>query len=243
MIGQRLGFLVSLLFLAGAGVGTAPARAETAVSPELEARVESAMHLIDQIIEKVAQIGKRERVEEAFKQAHGFAVFVDVRQVGVMVSKLSGHGVLAFRDRDGEWNPPVLLHVEGNSFGPHMRAQSGDTLVLLKTPGAVQRFLSGAGTELKHGTEVAGPAQEVAVADAEMVAYTINRGLAGGIAVEKVRVSVDQEANTALYGIPVEAGDILRGQQLRLKRPPCAQKFVETTNRVAGKPSITRYWQ
>jgi lipid-binding SYLF domain-containing protein len=153
----------TLTLACAANLLASPVRAETTVPPELEARVEAGRDLIEQVIEKVAQVGKRERVEAAFKEAHGFAVFVDVRQAGIMVSQLSGHGMLAFRDREGEWNPPVILRVEGTSFGPHMRAQSGDTLVLLKTPGAVERFFSAAGTRMKRGTETSGPAQEIAV--------------------------------------------------------------------------------
>jgi lipid-binding SYLF domain-containing protein len=84
---------------------------------------------------------------------------------------------------------------------------------------------------------------QAASPERDIVAYTRNRGLSAGLSQDDIHVSLNQQAIAALYGRTVEAREIVSGQKLALRRPPCAQKFVEGANQLAGKSANTTYWK
>jgi len=219
-----------------------PATADEApVSAELQQHVETATEVFDSIIKVDLTPQRRALLEQALKDAHGFAVFPNIRKVGAGISTIQGTGVLAYRDRDGEWSPPIPLLVRGTSTGPHFGASLYDTLVVIKTPAAIERMLSG---QLRlEGKEATGPIQHAMSPEQDIVAYARNRGISAGLSMDDIHVSLDQQAIAALYGKTVEPREITSGQKIALRRPPCAQKFLESANGLAGKSPNTTYWK
>lgn len=219
-----------------------PATAEeVAVPAELQQHVDSATQVFDSIIKVDLAPQRRALLEQALKDAHGFAVFPNIQKVGVGISMIQGTGVLAYRDRDGEWSPPIPLLVRGTSTGPHFGASLYDTLVVIKTPAAIERMLSG---QLRlEGKEATGPIQHAMSPERDIVAYARNRGISAGLSLDDIHISLNQQAIAALYGRTVEPREIMSGQKPSLRRPPCAQKFLESANQLAGKSANTTYWK
>jgi lipid-binding SYLF domain-containing protein len=214
---------------------------EAKVPAELEQNVETATQVFDSIIRVDLLPHQRAFLDKALKDAHGFAVFPNVQRMGMGVSTIQGFGVLAYRHKDGEWSPPIPLVVQGISTGPHFGAISYDTLVVIKTPQAMERILSG--QQRLEGAEATGPIQQSVSPEGDIVAYSRTRGLSVGLTRDDVHITLNQEAIAALYGRTVEPREILSGQKLGLRRPPCAQKFVEGANSLAGKSPTTTYWK
>ncbi len=240
----RLGiWLWSLLGSVFAAILLSPlARAETpGVSPDTAQHVETAIEVFDGLVKHPLPPRQRALLEEALKDAHGFVIFPKVLKAGAGVSTIQGRGVLSYRDRDGEWSPPVPLLVQGTSTGPHFGAVFYDTLAVIKTPDAVARLLSG--PQRLEGREATGPIQQAVSPQQDIVSYSRYLGLTVGLSVDDIHVSLDRKAIHDLYGRDVEPREIIGGEKLTLRRPPCAQKFVENVNRVAGKSPVTSYWK
>jgi lipid-binding SYLF domain-containing protein len=113
--------------------------------------------------------------------------------------------------------------------------------VVIKTPQALERILSG--QQRLEGAEATGPMQQAVSPQRDIVSYSRTRGLSVGVSVNDIRVALYQQAIAALYGRTVEPREIISGRKVELKRPPCAQKFIETSNRMAGKSPATTYWK
>jgi lipid-binding SYLF domain-containing protein len=232
------------LFLGGAAalLLSFPVHAEApAVAAETAQHVESAIEVFDGLVKHPLTPRQRALLDAALKDAHGFAIFPKVLKVGAGVSTIQGRGVLSYRDRDGEWSPPIPLLVQGVSSGPHFGAVFYDTLAVIKTPDAVARLLSG--QQRLEGREATGPIQQATSPQQDIVSYSRYLGLTVGLSVDDIHVTLDQKAIADLYGRTVEPHEIIGGQKITLRRPPWAQKFVENANRVAGKSPVTSYWK
>lgn len=211
------------------------------VSVDTQQHVETAIEVFDNLVKLNLPPHQRALLDEALKDAHGFVIFPRVLKMGAGISTIQGRGVLSYRDRDGEWSPPIPLLVQGSSSGPHFGAVFYDSLVVIKTPAAVERILGG---QLRlEGSEAIGPIQQAASPQRDIVAYTRPHGLTMGLSVDDIHVTLDQQAINELYGRRVEAREIVSGQKLTMRVSPCVQKFVETSNRVAGKAPRTTYWK
>ena len=214
---------------------------EPAVPAELEQQVTTATEVFDSLLRVDLPPPQRAFVDQALKDAHGFAVFPNVLRAGVGISTIQGAGVLAYRHEDGEWSPPIPLLVQGTSTGPHFGAINYASLVVIKTPAAMARILSG--QQRLQGAEATGPIQQSVSPEGDIVAYSRTRGLSVGMTMDDIRITLNPQAIAALYGRTVEPREILSGQKLGLRRPPCAQKFVEGANSLAGKSPATTYWK
>jgi lipid-binding SYLF domain-containing protein len=211
------------------------------ISADVKQHVETATEAFDNLVKISLPPHQRAKLEEALKDAHGFVIFPRVLKVGAGVSAIHGRGVLTYRDRDGEWSPPIPLLVEGTSIGPHFGSVFYESLVVIKTPAAVERMLSG---QIRlEGREAIGPIQQATSPHSDIVAYTRPFGLTMGLSADDIHVVLDQRAISELYGRTVEAREIASGQKLTMRVSPCVQKFVETSNRVAGKSPRTTYWK
>lgn len=214
---------------------------QTDVSADVQQHVETAIEVFDSLVKLNLPPHQRALLDEALKDAHGFVIFPRVLKVGAGVSTIQGRGVLTYRDRDGEWSPPIPLLVEGTSIGPHFGSVFYESLVVIKTPAAVERMLSG---QIRlEGREAIGPIQQAISPQSDIVAYTRPFGLTMGLSADDIHVVLDQRAINELYGRTVEAREIASGQKLTMRVSPCVQKFVETSNRVAGKSPRTTYWK
>lgn len=214
---------------------------EAAVPRDLEHEIMTASQVFESLIRVDLQPQQRAFVEQALKDAHGFAVFPNIQKIGVGVSTIQGTGVLAYRDRDGEWSVPIPLLVRGTSTGPHFGALNYASLVVIKTPAAMVRILRG--QQRLTGAEATGPIQRAASPEQDIVAYSKSQGIAAGLSVDDLHISLNQQAIAAIYGRTVEPREIMTGQRTSLRRPPCAQKFLENTNQLAGKSPNTTYWK
>ncbi len=214
---------------------------QSEISPDVKQHVETATEAFDRLVKINLPPHQRALLDEALKDAHGFVIFPRVLKVGAGVSTIQGRGVLTYRDRDGEWSPPIPLVVEGTSFGPHFGSVFYESLVVIKTPAAVERMLSG--QVRLEGREAIGPIQQAISPQSDIVAYTRPFGITMGLSADDIHIMLDQKAINELYGRTVEPLEIASGQKLTMRVSPCVQKFVETSNRVAGKSPRTTYWK
>ncbi len=218
--------------------GNAPPLEATAVPLEENAQIIGwAREILEQVESLPAD--KRALFESLVGDAKGFAIFPNVTKSGFILAKISGRGVLIYREADGTWSLPVLLRLAGDSIGPQMGAMSSDVLVVFKTVAALRRL----GDQNHVVTDIPVSTGLHAGAQAEIVSYHTKRGLVLGQSLDTINLYLDETGNEALYGQGIKPGAVSRSVRASLKPPPFVQKLIEQANTLQGKPPSTMQWR
>ena len=175
-------------------------------------------------------------------EARGFAIFPEVRRSGVMATAAYGRGIISFRDQSWEWSPPLLLHMQGTSFGPQMVAQTSRIIFVFDKMCDIRDFLSGHHHLVTGGSDTV--MEHVGHPDPEprssggIKVYTVDNGMAMGQSLEGFTIHIDEEANAALYGVDFKPGCIVEGGRVALKLPWFV-KFIQNMQLPPGQPQST----
>ncbi len=142
-----------------------------------------------------------------FGAAEGIAIFPNMIKGGFILGVNYGKGVLMVRRPDRTWSPPVMCTMGGGSLGFQAGVQAADIVLVFATPRSLQGVLNGQKVTLGADANVAlGPIGRSAEAGtdarlgAEIYSYARSRGLFLGVSVNGASLSVDNNANSMLYG-------------------------------------------
>ena len=141
------------------------------------------------------------------QKAEGVAIFPNMIKGGFILGVNFGRGVLHVRNPDRTWSPPVMVTMGGGSLGFQAGVQSADILLVFATPQSLNGVLQGRKVTLGADASVAaGPVglQANAGTDArlgaEIYSYARSRGLFLGVSLGGADLSIDNNANSMLYG-------------------------------------------
>ena len=144
-----------------------------------------------------------------------------------------GRGVLTCRsghDFNGAWGAPVMMALEGGSFGFQIGGSATDFVILVMNNRGADSILH---SKVKLGADAsvaAGPKGREAEADtdvamrAEMLSYSRSRGIFAGISLEGTTLRPDNEADKRLYGKDVSATEII--QESKIAAPESAHDLM-----------------
>jgi len=142
-----------------------------------------------------------------FGSAEGVAIFPDMIKGGFILGVNYGRGVLLVRRPDRTWSPPVMVTMGGGSLGFQAGVQSADIVLVFATPRSLNGILNGQKVTLGADASIAlGPVGRQANAGtdarlgAEIYSYARSRGLFLGVSINGADLSVDNNANSLLYG-------------------------------------------
>lgn len=143
---------------------------------------------------------------DLLKTAKGVVIFPNVIKGGFLVGAEGGHGVLVGRDARGNWGYPAFYTMGGASFGLQIGGQASETILVLRTPGAVRSIIKHQG-KLGADAEVTvvnvGAGMEAATTTnlgADIVAFSQSAGLFGGGSLEGSVLARRNDWNEAFYG-------------------------------------------
>jgi SH3 domain-containing YSC84-like protein 1 len=191
-----LGWLAFLL----AGCASAPTQDETRV------RVDEATKTLSDFMRDPQMHWLQQHIHEA----KAVMISPQILQAGFIVGGSGGPVLVIARNRSGSgWNGPAFYHIASGSIGLQAGAQSTEMVALVMTDKALNSLLS---TSFKLGADVsiaAGPVGAGAGTPitADIVTYTRNKGLYGGLNLDGTAITLDDERNKAFYGhatTPVE---------------------------------------
>src|SRR5208283_3953192 len=149
---------------------------------------------------------------------------------GAMVCRTGGH----FR---GPWGAPAMYALEGGSFGFQIGGEATDLILLVMNDSGMNSILS---SKVKLGGDAsvaAGPVGRDASADtdawmrAEILSYSRSRGLFAGISLEGTTLRPDDDASALVYGHPIKASEIVRGEKSFV--PDSGRHFVDVLEKSA----------
>jgi lipid-binding SYLF domain-containing protein len=171
------------------------------------------------------------------KKAKGMLILPQMVRAAFIVGASGGSGVLLARDdASGQWRGPAFHTLGGASFGFQAGADAAEVIILAMTERGVTKLLS---PQVKLGADIsvaAGPAGGGATAgtaglSADLLSFSMAKGLYGGFSVDGSVVGVRTALNQAYYGKPVSPTDIVVKGAVK---NPQANALLEKVAQVAG---------
>jgi lipid-binding SYLF domain-containing protein len=181
--------------------------------------------------------GKMGVFRDLAKSARGMLILPQMVRAAFLVGASGGSGVLVARDGTaGPWRGPAFHSLGGASFGFQAGADAAEVIILAMTERGVTRLLA---PQVKLGTDLsvaagpvgAGASAGTAGLSADLIAFSIAKGLYGGFSVDGSVVGVRTALNRAYYGKEVSPADIvLKGAVTN----PQAKALMEKVTHLAG---------
>jgi SH3 domain-containing YSC84-like protein 1 len=162
-------------------------------------------------------------------------VLPSVTKAAFVVGGEYGRGVMTCRtgrNYNGGWGAPVMMALEGGSFGFQIGGEATDFVILVMNNRGADSILH---SKVKLGADAsvaAGPKGRQAEADtdvamrAEMLSYSRARGVFAGVSLEGTTLRPDHEANKRLYGKDVSPEHIV--QEPKVEAPESAHSLIGT---------------
>jgi lipid-binding SYLF domain-containing protein len=170
------------------------------------------------------------------KRAHGMLILPQMVRAAFIIGASGGSGVLVAR-QGGEWRGPTFHTLGGASFGFQAGADAAEVIILAMTERGVNKLMDpqvklGADISVTAGPTGAGAAAATAGLSADLVSYSMAKGLYGGFSVDGSVVGARTSLNHAFWGKPVTPADIL------LKGPapknPQADGLLQAVSKLGG---------
>jgi len=154
---------------------------------------------------------------DLLQSAQAIAVIPDVIKAGFVVGGRHGEGLISVKTRDGTWSNPSYISITGGSVGFQAGVSSTDVILVFRTQRGVDSIVHGKFTLGADASAAAGPVGRTAQAStdaqlkAEIYSYSRARGLFAGVALDGSALTIDEDANEAVYGSGVTARRIFEG--------------------------------
>src|SRR5262249_18102497 len=201
---------------------------------------EDAKQLVEKAKLTAEQFQKDEKMDafrDLAKRARGMLILPQMLRAAFIVGAAGGTGVLVPRDSVGApWRGPAFHTLGGASFGFQAGADAAEVIILAMTERGVTKLLSpqvklGADISVAAGPVGAGAAAATAGLSADLVSYSMAKGLYGGFSVDGSVVGVRTSLNHAYYGKEVTPTDIIVKGTVR---NPHADPLLEVVKQLGG---------
>jgi lipid-binding SYLF domain-containing protein len=209
---HRLGTCVVVVVMVAAMallLGARPAWADDA--QDARQLVEKARLTVEQFAAEPNMEGFRDLA----KKAKGMLILPQMIRAAFIVGGSGGSGVLVARQENApQWRGPAFYTLGGASFGFQAGADAAEVIILAMTERGVTKLLSpqvklGADISVAAGPVGGGTAAATAGLSADLISYSMAKGLYGGFSVDGSVAGVRTALNQAYYGKPVTPTDIL----------------------------------
>jgi lipid-binding SYLF domain-containing protein len=214
----------------------AGAAAEKAASVE---RLQSSAVILSQIMEAP----DKAIPDSIMDGAKCIAVVPSMLKASFIFGANYGRGVATCRTASAGWSSPVFFRVEGGSFGFQAGGQASDLVLVIRTVDGMQYLLQ---SKFKLGADASAAAGPVgrdsqAATDltmrAQILTYSLARGLFAGVSVNGAVVHQDGNATQAFYGQDYLYYSLLKGE---VAPPADAQNFLKTVELYAPSSRLSK---
>jgi lipid-binding SYLF domain-containing protein len=193
-------------------LGIIPAASAASSREDLQARVDAAKVVLDQIM------GAQDRSipMNILQQATCVGVVPGLLKGAFVFGGQYGQGVVTCRTPKG-WSAPVFIRMAGGSFGFQIGGQSTDLVLVAVNDRGFQDLLKNKFKIGGDASAAAGPVGRSGQAatdwkmNAELLSYSRNKGLFAGIDLDGTSVSQNQEDTNVYFGKPHTFEAVLRG--------------------------------
>ena len=196
-----------------------------------EKSVDSRLQAATQDVQELMHAGDKGIPQDLFSKASCVVVIPQLKKGGFIVGGQYGKGFFSCkRSGSAGWTAPGAVRVEGGKFGLLVGGAETDVVMLVMNQNGVQHLLSDRFTLGGEASAAAGPvgrdasAMTDAAMHAEILTYSRQRGVYGGLSLDGSTLRQDTEGNRELYGRDVSNKSLLSSNT---PIPPAAKGFVE----------------
>ena len=189
--------------------------AATAVAgPQEDARAQNALRVLTDI----QAIPEKAIPDKLLDEGRAIVIVPDTIKAGLVIGGRRGHGVMSVKRPDGTWSDPSFVTLTGGSIGFQAGVQSADVVLVFRSDRGLDSIVNGKFTLGADAAVAAGPlGRNAATATdgqlkAEIWSWSRARGLFAGVALDGAVLSMDDEANEAVYGRDTTPRMILEGR-------------------------------
>jgi lipid-binding SYLF domain-containing protein len=176
---------------------------------------------------------------DLINKASCVVVIPNLKKGGFVIGAEYGAGFFTCRKESGVgWSAPGSLKITGGKFGLLIGGAETDVVLLVMNKEGMEHLLS---SKFKMGGEAsaaAGPvgrdasAMTDAMLHAEILTYSRQRGIYGGLDLSGAAVTQDDSANRELYGHEIANKAIVEGDT---HTPAAARPFVHALDRISSR--------
>lgn len=158
------------------------------------------------VLADIQQIPESSIPDKLFDEARAIVVVPDTLKIGLVFGGRRGHGLVSVKNPDGTWSNPSFVKITGGSVGFQAGVQSSDIVLVFRGDRGLDSIVNGKVTLGADASVAAGPVGRTAAAatdgqlKAEIWSWSRARGLFAGIALDGAALSIDDDANQAVYG-------------------------------------------
>lgn len=197
------------------------------------------LHNAGQVLKEILDVPEN-IPQNLLDKARCVIVFPSVVKAAFVVGGSYGRGTMVCRtgkEFTGPWGAPVMMALEGGSFGLQIGGQATDFVILVMNNRGVDSLLH---NKVKLGVDAsvaAGPKGRSAEADtdaalrAEMLSYSRSRGAFVGVSLEGSTLRPDNDANRHLYGSDISAINIIT--ESKVHAPAAAQALIDVLQKAS----------
>jgi SH3 domain-containing YSC84-like protein 1 len=214
-----------------AALATAPLFAQKTAADRLQAAT-TAIHEMMNASDKGIPV-------DLLNKATCVVVVPNLKKGGFIVGAEYGKGFFTCRRASGVgWSSPGALRITGGKFGLLIGGAETDLVMLVMNRDGMQHLLT---DKTQLGGELsaaAGPvgrdssAMTDAMMHAEILTYSRQRGIFGGIDLTGAAVTEDKDTLKELYGKPLANKEIIEGG---VRMPAEAETFIHALDRVSSR--------
>lgn len=217
--------------LVAAALVVSPAFAQKTAADRLQAATEDLHEMMNADDKGIPQ--------DLIKKASCVVVVPNLKKGGFIVGAEYGKGFFTCRKSSGVgWSALGSLRITGGKFGLLIGAAETDLIMLVMNKNGMEHMLA---DKTQIGGELSGAAGPVgrdssamtdAVLHAEILTYSRQRGLFGGIDLTGAAVTADKGSNKELYGKEITNKEIVEGG---IPTPAAARPFLHALTRESSR--------
>jgi lipid-binding SYLF domain-containing protein len=181
--------------------------------------------------------------QDLLDRADCFVVFPTVLRATHIDGGIYGRGAMTCRQGDdfkGAWGAPTMMEIEGGDFGYQIDGKYTDIVLLVMNAKGVNAILSREIKLAADASTAAGPVgrdlsgESCEAQDAEILSYSLARGLLAGVSLSGSRIRPDAGNNRRLYGREIPAREIALSGTVPVL--PAARDWISTLEMKTPKP-------
>lgn len=177
--------------------------------------------------------------QDLLNRASCVVVIPNLKKGGFIVGAEYGVGFFTCRKPSGVgWSAPGNIRISGGKFGLLIGGAETDVVMLVMNQTGMDHLLSDKFQVGGEASAAAGPlgrdasAMTDAELHAEILTYSRQRGLFGGLDLTGAAVTQDGKANEEMYGHAISNKEIVTGD---VHTPAAARAFVHTLDRISSR--------
>jgi len=192
-----------------------------------------------QVLTAMMDAGDKSIPQDLLNKASCVVVVPNLKKGGFIIGAEYGSGFFSCRKPSGVgWTAPGALRISGGKFGLLIGGAETDVVMLIMNQQGMEHLLSDKFQIGGEASAAAGPvgrdasAMTDAAMHAEILTYSRQRGIFGGLDISGAAVTTDKDADKALYGREVNNKELAAGD---IATPPAAKAFVHTLDRTSSR--------